>query len=259
MANGLEVVLPPAGPVYRISRGTDLFVPAPWDIADPDDGTFRGRFDDPGKLTGIAESQRFRIIYCASQRTGAFAETIVRFRLTLDALSKLQEVSQSKHCPFVSHTLFDPDDPARGIVTATWRLRRRIGSALLDQSLRFVDIASPQTMNHLRSVLAPAASSLGFQDVDLSTMTGYHRLFTQLCARYVYERRDERGAPVFAGIRYVSRLNPNWECWAIFDTRMVHQPRDAEAIETDDPDLVEVGALFGLSIEGDQPGQYLRP
>ena len=52
MANGLAVMFPPAVPVYRISRGTDLFAPAPWDIADPDDGTFRGRFDDPGKLTG---------------------------------------------------------------------------------------------------------------------------------------------------------------------------------------------------------------
>lgn len=259
MANGLAALFPPTSPVYRVSRGGDVFAPVPWKVADPETGTFGGRFDDPAKPSDLAEALRFRIIYCGSQRAGAFAETIVRMRPSLDDLAAVQAVRQSEQYTSVSYPLVDPEESTRGVVTAEWRSRRRVGSTLLDQSLMFVDIASPQTMNHLRSVLAPVASSLGFQDVDLSIMTGYHRPFTQLCARYIYERRDEHGKPVFAGIRYVSRLNPNWECWAIFDTRMIHQARAAETIEVDDSDLMEVAALFGLSIEGNRPGHYLRP
>ncbi|MDQ2786175.1 MAG: RES domain-containing protein [Chloroflexota bacterium] len=67
---------------------TDPFAPPPWERADAD-GTFGNRFDDPGKVDGIPEEKRFRIVYAAAQRDGAFAETIAYFRPDLAALAAL--------------------------------------------------------------------------------------------------------------------------------------------------------------------------
>lgn len=259
MVSGLDSVTPPTDPVYRISRPPDLFAPPPWDVADNETGTFDGRFDDPGKVSGILESERFRIIYCSSQRRGAFAETIARFRTPIATLGRYGAVSGDGDAQTVHRPVLDPEGTPRPIVPVIWRSRRQIGSVILGSSLRFVDLATPQTMNHLRSVLAHHASTLRLHDVDLSTLTGNIRTFTQLCARYIYEQESDAGDPAYAGIRYLSRLNPAWECWAVFDTRAVFEVSRVNLIREDDPDLLNVAALFNLSVERDEPGEYIRP
>jgi hypothetical protein len=50
-------------------------------------------------------------------------------------------------------------------------------------------------------------------DFDLGTIFTGDRRISQLCARYIYDLRDEQGHPRFAGIRYTSRLNLYWTCW----------------------------------------------
>ncbi len=76
---------------------------------------------------------------------------------------------------------------------------------------------------------------------------------TQHCARYIYEQMDEVGQPCFAGIRYPSRHNLDWTCWAVFEDRMVFDPSFNEfhdtRIDPKDPDLLQVLQLFGLSLE----------
>ena len=67
----------------------------------------------------------------------------------------------------------------------------------------------------------------------------------------------------FAGIRYLSRLNAEWECWAVFDDRMRHVagcPGLPTSIPRDDADLIEVARQFNLTIEVNaRRGNYLRP
>ncbi|HET7478975.1 MAG TPA: hypothetical protein VFJ72_05600 [Rubrobacteraceae bacterium] len=53
------------------------------------------------------------------------------------------------------------------------------------------------------------AEKLGLEDLDLSAVTGPHRRLTQEAARYVYDLEDSSGSLAFAGIRYISRLNPS--------------------------------------------------
>ena len=68
-------------------------------------------------------------------------------------------------------------------------------------------------------------------------------------ARYVYELADE-GHTFFAGIRYPSRLNVEWELWAIFFDRMEHCPEEvAGVIAEDDPELQEAAKVLGVRIE----------
>ena len=58
------------------------------------------------------------------------------------------------------------------------------------------------------------------------------------------------GFTVFAGIRYMSRLNPDWELWSIFYDRMIHTPEEiSETIRADNPGLIEAASDLGLEIE----------
>jgi hypothetical protein len=74
----LSVVTPPEL-VYRVGRGFDAFAPPDWAYALPD-GTFGNRFDDPSAERDVPEGERYRVVYCATERAGAFGETIARFR-----------------------------------------------------------------------------------------------------------------------------------------------------------------------------------
>ena len=83
-----------------------------------------------------------------------------------------------------------------------------------------------------------------------------------LLSRCIYEQTDDLGRPTFAGIRYESRLNAEWECWAIFHDRMDgrHSPGFPETITPDHPALCEVAAQYHLSIEIFQgAGHFVRP
>ncbi|MBX6763700.1 MAG: RES domain-containing protein [Rubrobacteraceae bacterium] len=235
----LPAVRPP-GLVYRVARGLDVFAPPDWAYALPD-GTFGNRFDDPSADRGVPEGERYRAIYCATERAGAFGETIARFRPSIELLAGLEAIEDD-----------EPLDPELrgGVVPEEWRLSRRVGSTRLASSLLFADLPAPETMRILREELAVVAKELGLEDLDLSAVTGPHRRLTQEAARYVYDLNDPSGQPIFAGIRYISRLNPTWELWAVFHDRMRHEPGEvAEPIRADDPGLVEAAAPLGLSVE----------
>jgi hypothetical protein len=117
-------------------------------------------------------------------------------------------------------------------------------------------------MRHLRLALAPLARRLGVTDIDLSSLTSPQRRFTQGIARYIHEVTGPE-AQRFAGIRYPSRLNADWECWAVFDDRIRHAPGCPgfpATILADDEDLLRVARLFGLTIEVLAGlDQYIRP
>lgn len=223
-----------------MGRGLEVFAPPDWAYA-LEDGTFSNRFDDPSADEGTAEEDRYRVVYCATERAEAFGETIARFRPSVRLLAGLEEIEDE-----------EPLDPelAGGVVPHEWRLGRRVGSTRLAPDLLFANASAPETMRVLRGKLAALVEKLGLEDLDLSTVTGPHRRLTQKAARYVYDLEDASGRPAFAGIRYVSRLNPSWDLWAVFHDRMHHEPSEvAEPIRADDPGLAQASALLGLRVE----------
>lgn len=258
VGSALRSVPSPTTPVFRVARGIDPFAPNAWERAG-DDGTFGNRFDDPGASRGIPESERFRTIYCATDRAGAFGEVVARFRPSPRTLAELESIEDCESLPDILRGIVDPNDPYRGLVTSEWQLRRRVGHAYLDPALRFVDIADAENMNLLRRELATLLTELTIAEIDVSAVTSQHRRLTQEIARYIFEQVDEAGRPCFAGIRYPSRLNPDWECWAVFDTRMIHRPGPSETVRPDDPGLIEAARIFHLTIEGPVKGHYIRP
>ena len=73
---------------------------------------------------------------------------------------------------------------------------------------------------------------------------------SQEIAYWAYQQVDELGNPV-AGVRYISRVGGEWECWAIFDTRIAgrHSPGYIGPIDPSDPDMIQVARGFDLDIE----------
>ncbi len=242
----LHAVPPPASPIFRVARGNDgppvdPFLPPSWERADAD-GIFGNRFDDPGKADGLAEDERFRVIYAATQRDGAFAETIAHFRPDLEAVAALRAIRGATGEP----------QPLTGTVSARWREMRGVGRLLLHPALRFVDVAHPDTLAELRTHFAPLAVELGHRDVDLSAMTSGDRRLTQRVARYVHERTDADGGPLFAGLRYISRHGASWECWALFADRLVGEQLPVQAVRADDAGLIAAARHLGLTIQPDR-------
>lgn len=91
---------------------------------------------------------------------------------------------------------------------------------------------------------------------------GPSRNLTQEIARHIYEQEID-GEPLYAGIRYISRLGQDWECWAVFADRIRHirgMPGPPQTVHPDDPDLLAIAALFSLTIETvEGHGQFYRP
>jgi hypothetical protein len=114
----------------------------------------------------------------------------------------------------------DPDS-LRGIVPQDWLNQRQIIGVRLDPDLQFVDLMDARTVHRMRRALASVASAENLEDIDLGAMVGPQRRVTQAVSRYVYEQ-TRGGSPQYAGIRYVSRLGLDWECWAVFDGRIRH-------------------------------------
>jgi hypothetical protein len=225
--------------VYRVGRGEDAFAPPPWEYV-YEDGTFYNRYDDPRDDRGIPEEERFRVLYCATRRAGAYGETIVPFRKDPNVSAGVEEIEDD-----------EPLGPELkgGIVPKEFRSDRVIGTTRLNDGLLFANVGDGRTMTILRTELWNWVVELGLPDFDLSAATSKKRRLTQETARYVYELADA-GHTFFAGIRYPSRLNADWELWAIFHDRMNHSPIEvAGVIEEDDPELQEAARVLGVTIE----------
>jgi len=115
-----------------------------------------------------------------------------------------------------------------------------MGSFHLQAEQRWLDFRSAETYQALREDYPDTLIAFGHGDFDASHALSADRTLTQAIARLAYERG-------FDGIVYQSRLEPTLDCWALFDRSRI-DPVAVRAIADDDPDLVEVAALFGLSI-----------
>ena len=139
-----------------------------------------------------------------------------------------------------------------GEVPADWRNQRIVvqaefmPSALLPKP-RFLDVEALSTRRELRTELASLLAFYGYEDLDVPTVRGGDRRITRWIAKWVFEQRDTDGLPCFAGIRYLSRLNTEWECWAVFhDVEIKELAR--QPIERENPALQAIARHFDLTV-----------
>jgi hypothetical protein len=107
------------------------------------DGTLGNRFDDPGGLFDIPGEDRFRVIYCATQREAAFAEVLSRFRQRPHLAQLLSEIEDDEET--VAEALdgaLDPEFPDHGLLESDWLQRRRVGHTQVVPLGDFVDVST---------------------------------------------------------------------------------------------------------------------
>jgi hypothetical protein len=186
------------------------------------------------KVGNRYDTSKFGTIYFGTTRECCYGETLARLRPdpTLAAL-----VAGDWSGPFM----------APGQVPADWRERRTLVNVVVSDGELFLDVESMATRETLRKVLSLGLAALGYDDLDVSIIRSGDRRVTRLVAQWAYQAVDAEGYALFAGLRYVSRLNSCWECWAAFDdvaiARSVAQP-----IEPDDPELISVCSAFGIHV-----------
>lgn len=139
-----------------------------------------------------------------------------------------------------------------GEVPADWRNQRIavqasfVPSELLP-NIRFLDIEALKTRRELEKELASLLAFYGYSELDVPTVRGGDRRITRWIGKWAFELRDGDGAPVFAGIRYLSRLNTEWECWAVFHDVEIKE-RSRQPIDRNNTALQAVAQEFGLTI-----------
>jgi hypothetical protein len=139
-----------------------------------------------------------------------------------------------------------------GEVPADWRNQRIAVQASFVPSevlpeIRFLDIEALKTRHQLEKELAPLLAYYGYSELDVPTVRGGDRRITRWIGKWAFELRNDDGSPMFAGIRYLSRLNTEWECWAVFHDVEI-QERSRQPIERGNPSLAAIAREFELTV-----------
>lgn len=187
----------------------------PWELAGG------GRFDDP--------QGQFRVQYAAAQRQGAFVETLARFRPSIESLARSEQLA-TEAVPTAITT-----------IPADWYEKRGIAEFRLSPGQRWLDLRAPETREELRTELARTLLTLGLSDLDLGRVVGPRRSFTQAIARWAYEHG-------YMGVVYPSRLDARLSLWAVFEGAAFEPVGPPKPLTSDDPDLLTIARLFGLSV-----------
>jgi hypothetical protein len=70
---------------------------------------------------------------------------------------------------------------------------------------------------------------------------------TRAIAWWAHQHRDDEGRYVFAGVRYLSRLDDAWECWAVFDDVEI-EDLSRQPILREDHTLLRVANQYGIRV-----------
>jgi hypothetical protein len=175
----------------------------------------------------------FRVWYFATSLDGCYGETLAMLRPD----------------PVVRRAIEGDDDCLMplGEIPADWRQRRIAVRATFSESRPFLDIEAASTRTRLRDELPWLLAELGLDDIDVAAIRGRDRRLTRWIAQWTWQMRNEVGPPNFAGVRFLSRLNTDWECWAVFED-VLPQEEERKPILRQDEALKRVAELYGLEI-----------
>lgn len=220
---GPKLVEPPPTPLYRVARCSGPLKPS-WiaaeDALQPRAGN---RFDVVGG----------GVIYCGTNVVVCFAETLARYRPTAKMRALMKNV--------------DPGFVVCGGVPQDWREQRTIVTVNLIDPLPFVDVDDPVTHEYLTAVMADELTAFGVDVLDVDTVRGKNRLITRAMSSWAYWAVDDDGNLGYSGVRYLSRVLPNEECWAVFDgTDIVENGR--QSIQLNHRELRQVADMWGLRL-----------
>jgi hypothetical protein len=232
-----DVVEAPQEGVWRVGREPDLLSAScsttTSELGKPNTGN---RFDSPTGVYGVR--------YFATNLDGCYGETLARFR------------ADKKLAALIGDEWSELGFMNVGDIPADWRQRRgavRVrfpqgsANATLSTGVRFLDIESLQTREALRPDFEPLLRFYDFEDLDVAVVRGQDRRVTRYISQWAYEQHDEADRQMYAGIRYLSRLNSDWECWAVFDYVEIEELTRRPILRQDEA-LNRIAKLYRLTV-----------
>jgi hypothetical protein len=195
----------PAAGVYRVARSIDVFafhVPEPLPNPAPVAIEEGNRWDD-------AEG-RFATVYCASSAEASFGEVIARYRERRGLLERIDRFLSQRPDPEYDPVL------SPGVVPAEFFDGRWLGHVGVDPAVRFVDVEDPATHAAVDATLRRRLAQYGVRRIDRSTFLSPDRRVTRMIASRYHWLAQTPDHGDWRGLRYTSRLAPDWECWAIW-------------------------------------------
>jgi hypothetical protein len=229
----VEAVAAPDEGMWRVGRGPDPLAPSdPLPPSDLDQPATGNRFDSP---TGT-----YRTLYFATTLDGCFGETLARFR------------PDPKIAALIGDEWAQLGFMRVGDIPADWRQRRMAvhvrfaAQGAFAGGLQFLDIEALETRERLRTELGSLLAFYGHEDLDVATVRGQDRRITRWIGQWAYDQRNEDGSVRFAGIRYLSRLNTEWECWAVFHDVSITEISRRPILHTDEA-LLRTARRYGLT------------
>lgn len=235
---GVALVSYPAMGTWRVFK--EVYGPLKGRPRTSDDPDEWSRFDLPGQAT----------LYSATERKGAYAESLADFRPRIEVLAKMaQDIFDdvgSGQNPIVDEWC-SRGHMFPGNIPAVWHVERRIAQIHVPVPGWYVDVEHPESLNALRPRMAGLLHKQKMTDFDVAAIRSENRVVTCAVAELLLnELLDDGSYPL--GIRYNSRLGTEWECWANFPETTVEavdtQPLDLSA----DSDLAAITELFGLRL-----------
>ena len=181
----------------------------------------RGRFSDP-------ESE-YRVLYTTLERRACFAESLQAFRPDTATRAEIARLRFGAV-------------PRSEVRLRTWAGSRVVLTLRLGRAARICDLRQSEQIEAVASGVAPAMHEAGIADFDVGHVVGKDRAITQRISRWIYEAG-------YDGVFYPSRLGSEWTCCAVFN-RLRPRVIRRDPIAIDDPDLLAVSALFGITIMG---------
>jgi hypothetical protein len=231
---GIEVVATPDEGVWRIGRDPDPLSPSrasgSSELSEPGTGN---RFDSPTGEYGVR--------YFATKLEGCYGETLARFRADERLANLIGKEWEERGFMSV------------GDIPADWRQRRtavnvRFPNALnprFPRGVQFLDIEAVETREAMREDFEPLLAHYHYPDLDMPLVQGRDRRITRYISQWAWEKRSDESR-LYAGIRYLSRLNNKWECWAVFD-EVEMEELNRRPILTTDSALQKIAKLYGLT------------
>lgn len=223
-----RVVDAPAG-IWRIARGSN-----PLEARIPDPGTLNSstagnRFDSPNGEYGV--------LYFGANLDASFGEVLARKRPDIGLANLVRDEWRDMH-------FMEP-----GNVPAEWRSRRSAVQVHIEFDFpvdRFLDVEHKDTILFLRDELALGIAALGYKDLTIGHMRGDDRRVTRLISDWAWRQTDD-GVPVFAGIRYLSKICDDWECFAVFGDVPL-EVIQTRPLTLDMPELKRIAEDFDLTM-----------
>jgi hypothetical protein len=111
----------------------------------------------------------------------------------------------------------------------------------------FLNVESLQTRQLIAKRLSPVLASYGASDLDVSVIRSGDRRITKAISLWAWAQMNDHGTARYGGMRYVSRLNSDWECWAVFD-RVATDELERRSIQREMPELQEVAEALSLTV-----------